>query len=211
MVGVASVWMSALSSAGHAVDGPAYDTILRQVSLIEPVGPDAQHILAVAPAPPDGVRDGRRRDEAERKGGTSTPPPVRRMGTPQSARPSASPALLADGDRIGISLLLPFVHGDAHAHAQSKLLALFLAGCPLFVLLAISTEGLFYAAYAAVLALWLAVEGAVRGAAADGERGEAYRPRMDDVRVALFFLFFVQVGFFGTGKWVICYFGRDQR
>ena len=30
---------------------------------------------------------------------------------------------------------------------------------------------------------------------------------MDDLRIALFFLFFVQVGFFGTGKYVTVAFG----
>ena len=35
----------------------------------------------------------------------------------------------------------------------------------------------------------------------DGEgRKGGYRMRVDDVRIALFFLFFVQVAFFGTGK-----------
>jgi phosphatidylinositol glycan class N len=105
-------------------------------------------------------------------------------------------------------MLLPFVNGDRHRHEHSKMLALFLAGCPLFVLLSISTEGLFYAAYAAVLVLWLAVETAVRGpvekaAEKAAEEGAVYRPKMEDVRIALFFLFFVQVGFFGTGKWVL--------
>ena len=32
-----------------------------------------------------------------------------------------------------------------------------------------------------------------------GRKGD-YRMRVDDVRIALFFLFFVQVAFFGTGK-----------
>ena len=35
------------------------------------------------------------------------------------------------------------------------------------------------------------------------DQGSGWNPRglsRDDVRIALFFLFFVQVGFFGTGK-----------
>jgi phosphatidylinositol glycan class N len=104
-------------------------------------------------------------------------------------------------ESTGVSILLPFVNGDRHQHEHSKMLALFLAACPLFVLLSISTEGLFYAAYAAVLFLWLAVETAVRGPVEKAnEEAAVYRPRMEDVRIALFFLFFVQVGFFGTGK-----------
>ena len=33
-------------------------------------------------------------------------------------------------------------------------------------------------------------------------RNRGYVPRADDLRIALFFLFFVQVAFFGTGKYV---------
>jgi hypothetical protein len=36
MVGVASVWWSAMESAGYALDGPVYDTILRQVRFVHP-------------------------------------------------------------------------------------------------------------------------------------------------------------------------------
>jgi GPI ethanolamine phosphate transferase 1 len=60
-------------------------------------------------------------------------------------------------------------------------------------------------AYSSVLVLWVAVEATIRGSDAKNDRRKemdhgVYRPRADDVRIALFFLFFVQVGFFGTGK-----------
>jgi phosphatidylinositol glycan class N len=81
--------------------------------------------------------------------------------------------------------------------------------------LSISTEGLFYVSYCATLYLWTLVEEDARpekvkyraaAAAGDDESercGSGWNPRrlsLDDVRIALFFLFFVQVGFFGTGK-----------
>lgn len=36
----------------------------------------------------------------------------------------------------------------------------------------------------------------------ENEVKRGYVPSLEDVRIALFFLFFVQVGFFGTGKCV---------
>ena len=91
----------------------------------------------------------------------------------------------------------------------------FLGFGPCFVILSISEEGLFYVAYSITLLYWIQVERTVRL----GNSRETRRPRnrdlvngkmvewtgeylfqWDDVRTALFFLFFVQVGFFGTGK-----------
>jgi GPI ethanolamine phosphate transferase 1 len=135
---------------------------------------------------------------------------------------------------------VPVLWGQQVAGTRARMLLYFLAFGPLFVLLSISVEGLFYVAFAVVLALWIEVEAVVRrgdGAGASGQRdgteteteaeteasvverrngavgakvkvkvgasvssAERYRPRLDDVRIALFFLFFVQVAFFGTGK-----------
>lgn len=91
----------------------------------------------------------------------------------------------------------------------------FLGFGPCFVILSISEEGLFYVAYSITLVNWIQVERIMRF----GSRRDTRRPRdrdtangnavertgeyafqWDDVRTALFFLFFVQVGFFGTGK-----------
>lgn len=91
--------------------------------------------------------------------------------------------------------------------------------------MSICAEGLFYVAYCATLFVWVEVEAAVRaaqlresghqtsnlvGSEVGGiERNneskkklheDDYKLRMEDVRIALFFLFFVQVAFFGTGK-----------
>lgn len=106
--------------------------------------------------------------------------------------------------------------------AECKLLIYFLTFCPLFVLLSIKAEGLFYVAYCVVLGLWVWVEVAVREVqrsleakeSGDGVKGKndgavkneeesGWNPmglKGDDVRIAMVFLFLVQVGFFGTGK-----------
>ncbi|KAA1466912.1 PigN-domain-containing protein [Dentipellis sp. KUC8613] len=118
----------------------------------------------------------------------------------------------------------PFVHRPAvPLNTDAKLLTHFLAFCPCFVILSIRAEGLFYLAYCATLYLWVRVEEVVRGSArakdaqndnakASGERHGGVKEEekgsrwnryglcVDDVRVALVFLFFVQVGFFGTGN-----------
>ena len=85
----------------------------------------------------------------------------------------------------------------------------FLAFSVCFVVLSISIEGLFYSAFTYNLLLWIDVEAAVRktlgvnGSMSKEASSDGYRFQADDVRIALFFLFFVQVAFFGTGKYVI--------
>lgn len=86
----------------------------------------------------------------------------------------------------------------------------FLGFGPCFVILSIREEGLFYVAYSITLVHWIQVERNARlgNRRENGDKvnektinrtGE-YSFQWDDVRTALFFLFFVQVGFFGTGK-----------
>ncbi|KAJ7757539.1 Phosphatidylinositolglycan class N-domain-containing protein [Mycena metata] len=99
---------------------------------------------------------------------------------------------------------LPFLSRVKHSTPRSKSLMYFLAFGPCFVFLSISVEGLFYVAYSLTLVSWIAAERSLRGG--DLERIKKsksvvqYRFQPDDVRIALFFLFFVQVGFFGTGN-----------
>jgi phosphatidylinositol glycan class N len=115
----------------------------------------------------------------------------------------------------GLASLFPlfsFFLLTAPRTAEGRLLTYFLSFCPCFVVLSISAEGLFYVSYCATLYLWTLVEEDARPekakykAAADGDGsgcGFEWNPRrlsLADVRIALFFLFFVQVGFFGTGK-----------
>ena len=120
-----------------------------------------------------------------------------------------------------LSTLTPFIAPVKHANADSKMLMYFMGFGTCFVLLSISVEGLFYVAYTATLGVWVEVEAALRstsGGRASSEGAEKASPAgtpsaklheaiksrssfvVDDLRIALFFLFFVQVGFFGTGK-----------
>uniref|UniRef100_D8QID5 GPI ethanolamine phosphate transferase 1 n=1 Tax=Schizophyllum commune (strain H4-8 / FGSC 9210) TaxID=578458 RepID=D8QID5_SCHCM len=124
---------------------------------------------------------------------------------------------------LALSTIIPFVAPVKHAYPDSKILMYFMGFGTCFVLLSISVEGLFYVAYTATLGVWVEVEAALRGssdeklrdtsarkASASGitrtkaEFDEATKIRssfvVDDLRIALFFLFFVQVGFFGTGN-----------
>lgn len=97
----------------------------------------------------------------------------------------------------------------------------FLGFGPCFVILSISVEGLFFLAYSAVLIAWIQVEKMLRSsntvasssntersteetktAKSELELAIAHKFELDDLRIALFFLFLVQVGFFGTGKYV---------
>ncbi|KAI0295105.1 PigN-domain-containing protein [Multifurca ochricompacta] len=108
-----------------------------------------------------------------------------------------------------LASLLPFLLSTPRT-AEGRLLTYFLSFCPCFVVLSIRSEGLFYLSYCMTLYLWTRVEEAVRqkevkqaAPANVSEYGLRWNPRRlsgDDVRIALFFLFFVQVGFFGTGN-----------
>ncbi|KAF7302943.1 PigN domain-containing protein [Mycena kentingensis (nom. inval.)] len=103
-----------------------------------------------------------------------------------------------------VASFFPFLSRVKHSSVDSKLVMYFLGFGPSFVLLSISVEGLFYAAYAATLVSWIEVERALRAARLPrikkSKNLQQYRFQADDIRIALFFLFFVQVGFFGTGN-----------
>lgn len=117
------------------------------------------------------------------------------------------------------SIALPLLSPFKSLTTSEKLLTLFITFVPCFVILAINAEGLFYASYCYMLVTWMGVEENVRNATAparpNSQKGDIhelssdggsasnrqqYKPRWDDLRIALFFLFFVQVAFFGTGK-----------
>ncbi|KAG9310904.1 Phosphatidylinositolglycan class N-domain-containing protein [Chiua virens] len=105
-----------------------------------------------------------------------------------------------------ISSLYPFVSHVRHSSPRSKIITFFLAFSVCFVVLSISIEGLFYSAFTCNLLLWIDVEAAIRkplsvnGPAPKNAHSDGYHFQADDVRIALFFLFFVQVAFFGTGN-----------
>ena len=89
---------------------------------------------------------------------------------------------------------------------STRTLTLFLGFAALFVILSISVEAHFYTLYSATLLTWTHVEAALkehrpRRQKVDKNRVvQGYEASADDVRIAVFFLFFVQVAFFGTGK-----------
>ncbi len=100
-----------------------------------------------------------------------------------------------------MSSLLPFISRVEHSTPMSKILMYFLGFGPCFILLSISVEGMFYVAYSMNLLCWIEVESSLRNARpSKPENSQVYRFQADDLRIVLFFLFFVQVGFFGTGK-----------
>lgn len=107
---------------------------------------------------------------------------------------------------LALASLTPFVYRSRITEPFPRLLELFMGLGPCFIILSISVEGLFYLAFAAIMLLWIEVEGKVRDASPSftdvKATSHSVTLRGDDVRISLFFLFFVQVAFFGTGKWV---------
>ncbi|KAF8919551.1 Phosphatidylinositolglycan class N-domain-containing protein [Mucidula mucida] len=97
-----------------------------------------------------------------------------------------------------VSSLLPFVSRVSHSSPTTKILMTLLGLGPCFIILAISVEGLFFAAYSITLLAWVDVEAALRPARPG--QSSVYHFQADDLRIVLFFLFFIQVGFFGTGN-----------
>ncbi|KDQ23723.1 hypothetical protein PLEOSDRAFT_1094573 [Pleurotus ostreatus PC15] len=104
------------------------------------------------------------------------------------------------------SSILPFIHRVQLPNAATKTTIYVIAFGACFIILSISIEGLFYLAYTATLQIWIEVEAALRhGGKQDPEtrtrsKSKSYEFRPDDLRIALFFLFFVQIAFFGTGN-----------
>ncbi|KAI8142471.1 Phosphatidylinositolglycan class N-domain-containing protein [Fennellomyces sp. T-0311] len=99
---------------------------------------------------------------------------------------------------IGFSTLLPFVYRGASTDDYlGRLLSICLAFGPLMTLLSLSYEMLFYVCFCTTVLLWLEVERELhRGSQTSVTRALT----TSDVRAALFFLFFINVAFFGTGN-----------
>ena len=97
--------------------------------------------------------------------------------------------------------VIPFAVHITHRPPVIKILTIFLGFAVCMVILSISVEGLFFLAYSATLLVWIEVEVVLRSFSRGLKAsGNGHRVQADDVRIALFFLFFVQVAFFGTGK-----------
>ncbi|KAK7063739.1 PigN domain-containing protein [Favolaschia claudopus] len=104
---------------------------------------------------------------------------------------------------FSIASILPFASNLRHGTPRSKMLMYFLGLGPTFVILSLSDEGLFYVAYFTTVTSWIEAEKSLRSDLERVKKSKSilqYRFQPDDIRIALFFLFFVQVGFFGTGN-----------
>ncbi|CAG8505782.1 7461_t:CDS:10 [Paraglomus brasilianum] len=101
-----------------------------------------------------------------------------------------------------ISILTPFVHERTNPkHYAYRLISIYLSFAPLFVILSISYEVLFYCIFSITLWIWLALERHLHL-----ERQPTWELRkertltLEDLRISLMFLFFMLVAFFGTGN-----------
>ncbi|KAF3938987.1 hypothetical protein ABW19_dt0204048 [Dactylella cylindrospora] len=105
-----------------------------------------------------------------------------------------------------LSLFSLVLHGIFPlGHYQHRLMVLFLTFSPTFILLTISYEGLFYVSFWALLTSWLQMEYKVdKQITLTQEQRKGKRTlrslSLSDNRIALFFFFFIQAGFFGTGN-----------
>ena len=98
-------------------------------------------------------------------------------------------------------------------------MVIFLSFSPVFIILTISYEGLFYVAFCATLLIWVRLEHSIYGyrnlktgtgsSGASRARPNAASSSVDeqwrtltlaDTRIALFFFFLIQIAFFGTGN-----------
>lgn len=128
------------------------------------------------------------------------------------------------------SLAVPFLHGlRPNSHYIHRLVVIFLAFAPSFIVLTISYEGLFYFAFCLCLFSWVRLEHHVysytasRSSKAVSSPTETPNPlkpvlasaanrlaslksgnyralNLADARISLFFLFFLQSAFFSTGN-----------
>lgn len=80
--------------------------------------------------------------------------------------------------------------------AMARLLDLFMSLAPAYILLSIAYETLFYAAFAAQLALWISLE----SHPSPSNRGGSVPLGLGHLWIAFGFLFFVNLAFFGTGN-----------
>jgi phosphatidylinositol glycan class N len=130
-----------------------------------------------------------------------------------------------------VSFCLPFLHGlRPNHHYLYRLLVIFLTFSPVFIILTISYEGLFYFVFCAILFTWVRLEHRIHIhtppassstllssilTATDANIDSAtqssisslnpakdpYRPlSLSDFRAAIFFFFLVQSAFFSTGN-----------
>jgi phosphatidylinositol glycan class N len=113
---------------------------------------------------------------------------------------------------------MPLLHGRPRGQPfLERLSVLLFAFGPVFIILSLSYEAIFYAVYAAALVIWMLVESALAAfeggsVASKGDISHAHQAKnghkmisgselqLSHVRVSLFFLAFFNLGFFGCGN-----------
>ncbi|KAK9766927.1 Glycosyl phosphatidyl inositol anchor synthesis [Basidiobolus ranarum] len=113
---------------------------------------------------------------------------------------------------LALSSSLPFLYGRKASHYYiHRLVIIYLAFAPAFVLLSISYEAMFYFFFSNTLLLWITIEKQLyfnndtnprlSPINDTGRSTVAYRVlQRGDIRIAATFLFFINVAFFGTGN-----------
>ncbi|BGP12964.1 hypothetical protein JCM10213_006603 [Rhodosporidiobolus nylandii] len=95
--------------------------------------------------------------------------------------------------------LLPLIHGRPSAQPYLERLGVLLfAFSPAFIILSLSYEALFYGVFCAALVAWVFVESSLGSAKKESQGEGTIEAR--HVRVAVFFLAFLHLGFFGVGN-----------
>ncbi|GJN91719.1 hypothetical protein Rhopal_004742-T1 [Rhodotorula paludigena] len=102
---------------------------------------------------------------------------------------------------LGTASVIPLLHGRPRGQPYTERLAVLLfAFGPAFVILSLSYEALFYAVYCSALVAWMLVESSLASSDKDGAAVFNKGIRPAHVRVSLFFLAFLHLGFFGCGN-----------
>ncbi|KAI8099624.1 Phosphatidylinositolglycan class N-domain-containing protein [Halteromyces radiatus] len=101
---------------------------------------------------------------------------------------------------VGASSVFPFIYRGKHDQDYlARLLTICFAFAPLMTLLSVSYEMLFYVCLCMTVLTWLELER--RLYQGKGQPGMQQRSlQSNDIRTVLLFLFFINVGFFGTGN-----------
>lgn len=97
-----------------------------------------------------------------------------------------------------LSLVVPVVHGRPRNQPFfERLLVLLFTFAPAFIILSLSYEALFFAVLCTTLVLWMLLECKL----AEGRTDKTTTPiNAQHLRIALFFLAFLHVCFFGVGN-----------
>lgn len=102
---------------------------------------------------------------------------------------------------MGSSLVVPFFHAlSPVSDYRFRLLTIFMAFCPTFIILTISNEGLFYISFFVLLILWIEIEDLMYSSTNKSKAENKRTLSLGEFRISLFFFYLVQVGFFGIGN-----------